>query len=311
MKKFLFAAVFVAICTVPAWCQYTDMEDAEDSTVVMVSEDYIPELTNTERSELKSLLNENAATNIVYDDNSGCIIYKSANKKYNYLNVRTQQKILFKDMDNIELVDITGCDLEDGVAVTKDCEIGVYTLKGDLLIPMVPADSLITVVKNPFKTNSHSTWGYAIMKRDDELYAVDTKGIPYILEMDECAFGVNIILGYKGDNVYVYTPDGSTEQEFVFNASEKDTEFVEVEILETSGAGRYEYDDAKYANISPGLVVKKGLNYTLYPGGQKLSVHKNAGLMIGKAGTKKVIFTPKYDKATQIKPIITAWAEAR
>ena len=309
MKKMLFAAILAAFFTAPAWCQTNDTAE-KDSVEVIIDEDYTPELFEPERASIKNMLEELGAQRIIYDDNFGSIIFKAKNGKYGYINIRTQQQLLFNDMDYIEIVDITGCGLAEGILVQKDGMLGVYTLVGNALIPMVPAESLVAAMRNPFKTSSTFTWGYAIVKNGDVFMAVSTKGEPVPLNLERCAFGINIIMGSIGDDIYVYTPDGSKHEEFVFNISENDVEFVEVEILETEGLGRYDYEGTKYNNITPGLVVKRGHNYTLYPGGQKLSVQKKANnLLIGKADSKKVIFSAPLSKASDALTIISAWSE--
>lgn len=308
MKKYLFAAIFAAVFTVPAFSQLTEGAE-EDSVVIVVDENYVPEVIESERAEIQDLLAGASASTIVYDDNCGSVIYKTDYGKYGFINIRTSKKILFENQDFIELTDITGCGLAEGIITKKGNRIAAFSTKGDLLIPEIDADGVVQIMRNPFKTTSTNTWGYAIVKRGDDLYAVNTAGNMHMLEMDKCAFIVNIIIGYKGDDIYVYTPDGSETEERVFNINDKGVEYLEVEILETNGHGRYEYEGTKYNNITPGLVVKKGSIYTLYPGGDKLSVHKSGNVLIGKTGSKKVIFSPPYSIAMNAKAAIAAMTE--
>jgi len=305
MKKYVVVALFAAIFTVPAWCQYTDAEEAEDSVVVVIDEDYVPELLESERVQIQNLLARASAKSIVYNDECGSVIYKNGANKYGYINIRTSKQMLFEGMDFIELVDITGCGLADGILVKNANKIAVYTTNGAVLIPEVEADGLVDVMRNPFKTTSTNYWGYAIVKSGDEFYATSTKGELHELDLDRVAFGVNIIMGYKGDDIYVYNPDESEKPERIFNTND-DVEYVEVEILETQGHGRYDYEGTKYNDITPGLVVKKGLNYLLYPGAKKLIVHKSGDVLVGKVGTKKVIFSPFYTPANVAKVAIIA-----
>lgn len=301
MKKYLFAALFAAVFSVPAFSQ-TDAE--EDSMMVVVDENYIPEISSNERAEIHELLVSASAQRIVYDDDCGSLIFKNEAGKYGYINIRTSKKLLFTEQDFIEIVDITGCGLADGVIVQKGGKIEVCSPKGDIIIPSVEADAIIEVMRNPFKTTQNYIWGYAIFKRGSEFFATNTAGTVKNLDVEKCEFGVNMIFASKGDDIYVYTPDTSEKPEFVFNLKDKGVEYTEVEVLETQGQGRYDYDGKKYNNITPGVVVKKGMSYTLYPGAQKLTVHKSGSMLIGKAGSKKVVFSPFFDEPESVETLL-------
>ena len=62
--------------------------------------------------------------------------------------------------------------------------------------------------------------------------------------------------------------------EYMFDIND-DVQYEEGEILTELGFGRFDYMGLKkYANITPAVLVKKGNEYFVYPGGKKVMLKK-------------------------------------
>lgn len=274
-------------------------DDVEDFYSTIPAEMLVPTLNEIEQDEVNEILMSNAKS-VLYDDGCGHIIYRQADSRYGYVNIRMHKLPMLTDLDSILFIDFN--EKEMGILAKSGEELAVYTYEGVLLIPPVKADEVIKVVKNPYKCGNGRNFGYAIIKSEDRLYAVDTNGKRHLLDMDKVLMENNLIFGYKGDDIAIYTTDGSEKEEVIITALDKDVEFEEVEILSTAGHARYSYIDTKYNDITPGVVIKKKNQYWLYPGEEKLHVKKlEKGELLGLGVNKKVFFPNRLYAADELR----------
>ena len=250
-------------------------------------------LTPEGQDLLNKLIRKDKLT-IVDEDQKGSYIFRQPNGKYAFYNIPLCPLALYSNKDNIKFININNDSTFLGLLIKSGKKLEICSTLNDAIIPPTLADTILTVLINPFKSKKGQSYGYAVLKYNNSYYAVATNGICHKLSMGKVYIKSNLIFGYKDGNILFYTPDGSTQEEVVFDASNLDVKYTEVNILETIGKGRYSYAGVKYSNISPGLVVKKGHHYTLYPQGKKLHVKKISNEeMIGTVDSQKVYFSPK------------------
>jgi len=278
----------------------TDDTDVVDTNFTATTETLLPTLSKEEKEKIQNLLTaENAS--VIYDDDIGHIIYRQANNKYGFINIRMFSKPLLENQDSILTIHIG--ENEQGLLAKEGNKIAVYTYEGLLMIPQVTADRIVKISKNIYKSGQGRLHGYAIVMNGNKLYATDTEGRYYRLAMEKALMENNLIFGLKGSNIVVYTTDGSETEEVISDISDNDAEYEEVEILTSIGHVRYNYNDKKYSNISPGVVVKKKNHYWLYPGGERLHVKNLAAseLLEGTINNKKVIFSKHFYPVNELK----------
>jgi len=287
MKKLLLAACVVAFA-IGVYAQHTVVTDE------LPVETYF---TDEEQSYLGSFVN-NPEYVVIHNDRNGHLICKDSLGKFLYVNVRFKNHPIICGADEVSFVDISGYEAMYGVKVKKGDSISVYTDEYDLIIPSTKADTLISVICNEFKSKRGKPWGYALFKKDNIYYTACTSGIIKKFNVERAYMGKNIVLGCRGDSIFCISPEGLDAEEFVFDKYSFDTQYAEVAVLDTVQHARYSYYGRKYGDITPGLLVRKGQHYTLYPGAQKLHVKKmDKGAFIGTVGNNKVFFSNFFNEA--------------
>lgn len=308
MKK-MFLAAFVAACfnMMSVSAQVTDDDvfieidslDTEDdfievdlsesniSTTVTIGDKKPSPLTETEKKRIKKYLNDGYS--LVEEDESGAVILKR-DKRYICINPRLSNELFIKDAEKIEFTDITGCGMDYGVSAKIAGKVLVYTQKGTVLIPETTGE-LVEVIVNPFKHKDNTPSAYAIFKEDGKYYAVLSNGNRYELKMDACQLDVMTIFGIKGNGIYCFTPESMEKPEYICNIND-DVLYEEGELLTVVGKGRYDYMGIKkYSDVTPAVLVKRGNDYFVYPGGQKVVVRKKTDIEVKVSKTKVAIFS--------------------
>lgn len=228
------------------------------------------ELTANELTRISKYIKQ--GYQFVDKDEEGAYILKQ-NKRYICINPWLSNDWLIKEAEKLEFIDISGCGATYGILSENLGKSAVYTQKGNVLIPETNGQ-LIEVIVNPFKNSEHTPYAYAIFKKDGDYYAVLSNGSSFELKMDVCSFGMMTIFGIKGNKVYCFTPESMDTPEYMFDIND-DVQYEEGEILTELGFGRFDYMGLKkYANITPAVLVKKGNEYFVYPGGKKVMLKK-------------------------------------
>lgn len=260
---------------------------AEISATVTLGDKEQEPLTITEKARIKKYLDDRYT--IVDQDEEGAIILKQ-DKRYICINPRLSNELIVKEADEIDFVDISGCGMGYGINVKHEGRVMVFTQKGTVLIPETTGE-LQEIIVNPFKHKDNTPSAYAIFKENDEYYAVLSNGKRYELKMDACQIGVMSIFGIKGDGVYCFTPESMEAPEYMCSIND-DVLYEEGELLTEVGKGRYDYMGIKkYSNVTPAVLVKKGDDYFVYPGGQKVVVRKKTDIEIKLSPTQTAIFS--------------------
>lgn len=245
------------------------------------------QMTDAERAHISKYTQ--SGYTIVEEDEEGAIILKKG-KDFICINPWLSSEVIIDKADYIEFVDISGCGMGYGVYVQKGEEMTVFSQKGGIIIPKTKG-KLIEAIINPFKHNENATCAYAIIKDDGEFYAVLSNGKRYELKMDACQIGVMSIFGIKGNSMYCFTPESMETPEYMCDIDD-DILYEEGELLTTEGAVRFDYlGMKKYSNVTPAVLVRKGVDYYLYPGGKKVMVKKGSDIEVKLSQAQKAVFS--------------------